>query len=139
MPRLFDSWVTRDDFIRAGACQDGVEMFCDEHSLGDLSAINPALLLQIASISDGDAKRWIFRVLELYGLGYGKAYGYGSSSGNGFSYCHDLDFGNGDGIGDGWCKGFNGYGLEIMFGDGSGIGDCYGFGDFNGSGLSVSI
>jgi hypothetical protein len=138
MPRLFDSWVTRDDFIRAGACQDGVEEFCDEHSLGDLSAINPALLLQIASISDGEVKRWIFTVLELYGLGYGKAYGYGSSSGNGYGVPSGTHIG--DGIGDGWCIGFNyGYGLKINFGDGSGIGDCYGFGDFNGSGLSVSI
>jgi len=96
-------FLTRDDFVRAGACGEGIESFCRENGLESHTAIAQELLIRMAPNSD-----YVLKVLMLVGdgngngYGYGYGYGYGDGYGNGYGYGNGNGYGYGDGDGDGY-------------------------------------
>jgi hypothetical protein len=99
-----DKLYTRDDFIRLGACADGVKEFADEH-FPDETAVTAKQILECAYYVP--ETRYIKNIVGLSGYGDGDGYGYGD--GDGYGYGDGYGDGDGDGYGDGDGDG-DGYG-----------------------------
>ena len=90
-------YLTVDDFIRTGACEDGVHEWRDEHMPLMTAATAEELLaagagLECVSRASGRSG---------YGDGSGSGSGYGYGSGSGYGYGSGYGSGSGSGYGDG--------------------------------------